>query len=172
MNKNIALVGFMGSGKTAVSKKLAAFLKRDFISTDEIIVEREKRSISDIFKDSGERYFRDLEKSVINEVSQKNNLVIDCGGGIVLQKENIDRLKQNGLIFYLRATPEVILERTKGQGHRPLLNVPDPKQKIKELLRERENYYRQADLTIETSNRSIDSVVQEILKVLEEHDRT
>ena len=93
--KNIVLVGFMGAGKSVVAKNLGAILKRHVVSTDAMIVEREKRPITDIFKDSGEAYFRGVEKSVVEEVSKKNNLIVDCGGGVVLNQDNIDNLKKN-----------------------------------------------------------------------------
>lgn len=165
-NKNIVLVGFMGAGKTSVSQKLAEILKRPCVSTDRAIEEKEKRSIVEIFKVSGEEYFRQREKEIVQELSQKENLIIDCGGGVVLQQENIDRLKENGILIYLSADPQVIYRRTKDRLHRPLLNVPNPQMKIRELLEQRKFYYEQAHCTIDTSDLSADQSAQKILKLL------
>ena len=166
MSKNIALVGFMGAGKSVVAMNLAVRLKREVVSTDALIVEREERSIADIFKDSGEAYFRELEKKVVAEISQKSNLVIDCGGGVVIKQENIDVLKKNGILIYLKTSPEVIYERIKEEKHRPLLSVSDPKAKIKELLKARESQYAQAHHTVETSHKTVEEAVREILTLI------
>ena len=101
MNKNIALVGFMGCGKTAVSRLLSKHLRSQLVSTDELIIQREKLSIAEIFTAKGEPYFRELERKIIAELAQETGLVIDCGGGIALQEENIKNLKHIG--FRLKA---------------------------------------------------------------------
>ena len=166
MSKNIALVGFMGAGKSVVAKNLATALKRKLVSTDEAIVERTKRPIVDIFRDSGEAYFRDVEKEVVQNLSRQSNLVIDCGGGVVIDHENIRNLKGSGVLIYLAATPDVIYERVRGEKHRPLLNVPDPKAKIAELLAARKSKYEQAHHTVDTSGKTIKEVTNEILSLL------
>ncbi|MFH1359915.1 MAG: shikimate kinase [Candidatus Omnitrophota bacterium] len=166
MNRNIALVGFMGSGKTTVAKKLAKVLKRQPVSTDERIEAKEKRQIVDIFRDSGEAYFRKVEKEIIQKIALQNGLVIDCGGGVVLDQDNMDCLKNNGLIVFLSATPETIIERVKHQKHRPLLNVDDPKAKIIELLEKRKAGYAKADHTVATDNKSIQQIVDEIIEIV------
>lgn len=166
MKKNIVLIGFMGTGKTSVSQRLGEILKRPCVSTDRIIEEKEKRSIAEIFKSSGEEYFRRQEKEIVKELSQKENLIIDCGGGVVLQQENIDRLKENGILIYLSTDPEVIYQRTKDQLHRPLLNVPNSQTKIQELLDQRKFYYEQAHFIIDTSHLSVDQSAQKILALL------
>lgn len=156
----------MGAGKSSVAKALAKTLKRKAVSTDVLIVEREKRPISDIFRDSGEPYFRQVEKAVVAEVSRQDNLIVDCGGGVVLNPENINNLKKNGVIFYLAATPSVIYDRVKHERHRPLLNVEDPKGKIEELLNARKSSYEQANVTIDTSHKTVQQVVEEILGLI------
>ena len=166
MSKNIVLVGFMGAGKSAVAKNLAMALKRKVVSTDALIEKKEKRPIAAIFKDSGEPYFRSVEKSVVEEVAQESNLIIDCGGGVVLNQNNIDNLKKNGKIFYLSATADVIYERVKNEKHRPLLDVADPKARIKELLKQRKSRYEQADYTLDTSRKAVDEVARKILKLM------
>ena len=170
MKKNIALVGFMGSGKTTVSKLLAQHLGYQLVSTDALIVEREKTSIAQIFSVKGEQYFRDLEKNVVEQLSRREGLVIDCGGGIVLQQANIDRLRSSGIIVYLKATVDVLHERTKHSRERPLLNVEDPKLKIEELLAQRECLYQKADMTVDTSHKTAAEVVEEIGKRFEHGD--
>jgi len=166
MPKNVALVGFMGAGKSVVAMYLASTLKRELISTDALIVEREKRPITDIFRDSGEAYFRELEKKVVAEVNKQENLIIDCGGGIVLNRENIDALKKSGILIYLSATPKIIYERIRNQKHRPLLNVPNPQAEITELLESRKPLYNQADYKIDTSSKTVEEVAREIIKIL------
>lgn len=163
---NIVLVGFMGTGKTDVAKKLAKKQVMKYISTDEIIEDKERRSIYDIFKKNREPYFRRIEREVIKNVAQLDKFVIDAGGGVVLDEENIQNLKKNGKIICLAATADVILERTKRYRHRPLLRVADPKTKIEELLKARATFYAKADVTIDTTNLTIDQVVEKIQKFL------
>jgi len=163
MKKNIALVGFMGAGKTVVGKQLSKRLGLRFVDSDDVIVEREKRSINNVFSQSGEPYFRKVEKEVIKEISAKDGLVIACGGGVVLDKINMDNLRKNGVIVYLHATPKVILERTKGYTHRPLLNVKDPKKEIEKTLEVRMHFYNQSDFTIDTSEMEVEDIVADIL---------
>lgn len=160
--KNIVLVGFMGTGKTAVAKLLSERLKRAYVSTDEIVERVQKSPISEIFSKLGEDYFRRLEKQVAKEVSSLEGVVIDAGGGIVIKEENLKNLKKNGTIICLTATVDVILERTKGKKHRPLLNADDQKKKIEELLAGRAPYYAKADFTIDTSSLSVEDVAKKI----------
>ncbi|MBL7068429.1 MAG: shikimate kinase [Candidatus Omnitrophica bacterium] len=165
--KNIVLVGFMGTGKTVIAKSLARRLKMRYVSTDDIIEQREKRPISDIFAKDGESYFRRVEKRIVKEVSLMNNIVVAAGGGVVIDEENLKDLKKRGVVICLNASAEDILERTKTYAHRPLLNVPDPLGKIRELLRAREAYYKRADYQINTSGRTRDVVIDEIVRLLE-----
>ena len=164
MVKNIILIGFMGSGKSMVARELGKRLNRDVIVTDDLAQAKEGQSIHEIFKSKGEAYFRDLEHDIIKEVSLRQGIIIDCGGGVVLRKENLSHLKSNGIVFYLQATPEVIYERIKNEGHRPLLKVPDPLGCIKELYNQRLPLYNQADFTIDANSASIEGPVVEILK--------
>lgn len=160
--KNIVLVGFMGTGKTAVAKALAKRFKMRYVSTDELIEKREKRSIADIFAEKGEAYFRQVESEIAGEVSFLSGTIIDAGGGIVIKEENLKNLKKNGTIICLTATVDVILERTKGKKHRPLLNTDDQKKKIEELFAERAPYYAKTDFTIDTSGLSVEDVAKKI----------
>ena len=166
--KTIALIGFMGSGKSAVARILAEKLKRKLFSTDELIEKKEKRTIADIFTQNGEASFRRIEKEILAEIVQEKGCVIDCGGGIILDDSNRRILKENCTLFYLKSTPDVIYKRIKDQKKRPLLNVPDPKAKIEELLKVREPLYKEADVTINSDGRTPQDMAEEILKVIKE----
>lgn len=164
--KNIILVGFMGTGKTAVGKALARRLNMKFVDMDDIIEKREGMNIAKIFAEKGEPYFRSAEKEVTKEISKQSNLVVAAGGGAVIDEENVRNLKSGGIMICLNADTDKILERTKGHVHRPLLNVPDPKSKISELLAKRAKYYARADSQIDTTDLTIDEVVEKISEML------
>ena len=120
----------MGTGKTTVGKLLAKKKKWHFLDLDELIELRQKRTINDIFSNDGEASFRRIERNILREVSKEKKFVIACGGGIVLNEENIKVMRQSGEIICLNATADVILKRTKGYYHRPLLNVGDQQKRI------------------------------------------
>jgi len=162
--KNIYIVGFMGTGKTVVGKGLASQLSKQFLDIDCLIEDRQKRKISQIFAKEGEIYFRKIEKQILKEISLKQDQVVACGGGIVLDKENIQTMKNTGFMICLTCRSEVILERTQGFRHRPLLNVDNPKEKVEELLKARACFYAQADYTIDTSDLSISSVINKVME--------
>lgn len=168
MKTSIALIGFMGAGKTVVGKVLAGKLGKKFIELDSLIGQRARKSIPDIFQQDGEIAFRELEIEVTREVSRGENLIIACGGGIVLNKINIDRLRQQSRIVYLTAPPEVILERVSDDGgERPLLKATNKALNIRELLEFREPFYeRAADITIDTSKLDINTVAEQIIEKL------
>lgn len=165
MKTSIALIGFMGTGKTAVGKALAEKLGKGFVELDPLIEQKAEKTIPEIFKQDGEIAFRELEMEVTKEVSKGKNLVIACGGGVVLNKINIDRLRKESIIVYLSASPRVILKRTSNDAEeRPLLEVANPTLTIRELLRFRKPFYeRAADITINTSKLDIDTVVEQII---------
>ena len=147
-----------------VAQALSHVLKRECLATDHLVEEREGSPIARIFEKKGEAYFRALEHAVIKEVSLRRGIIIDCGGGVVLAKENLQELKVNGIVFHLQATPEVIFQRIKDEAHRPLLKVPDPLGCIKELYNQRLPLYSQADFIIDANDASIEVPVVEILK--------
>jgi shikimate kinase len=167
--KNIVLTGFMGTGKTLVSRKLAGELGKDYVSTDEMIIKREDKPIKDIFADSGEEYFRDIEQQIVEEISEKIDQIIDTGGGVVLNDINIANLKLKGIVICLWTDPEEIYLRTKEDGTRPLLNVDDPMRKITDLLEKRRPFYEKADHHIDTTEWEIDTIVQKIKKIMEKY---
>jgi shikimate kinase len=168
-NKNIVLVGFMACGKTFTSRELAQQLGLKRVSTDELIEEREGRSITQIFLVSGEPYFREREREIVKECAAKSGLVIDCGGGVAADEANFNALNATGISFYLEASPEAIHRRTKGRTDRPLLNVKDPLKKIKELLAKRDPHYRKAHYVVDSNEDNIGKVVHEILYILQTH---
>lgn len=172
MKTNIALIGFMGTGKTAVGKLLAGKLGRKFIELDGLIEQRAGKSIPEIFEQDGEIAFRELEIAATKEVAREKGVIIACGGGLVLNKINIDRLRENSIIVYLTASPEAILKRVSAeQGQRPLLEVSNPAQTIRELLSFRKPLYqRAADITINTSKLDIQAVTEQVLARLKEDE--
>lgn len=161
--RNIVLIGFMGSGKSLTAKRLADLLKYEVVSLDELIEAREGRSIKQIFEESGEGYFRDREREAVQEVADRTGLVIDCGGGIVLNPQNIARLKAKGIVVHLNVSAQWAYKRVKNKQTRPLLNTKDPLGRISELLKERQPFYAQAaDLTFETDGKTVEEVAREI----------
>lgn len=164
MKKNIVLIGFMGTGKSEVGKELAKTLGYKFIDTDELIERREGISVSEIFDKYGETYFRKIESEIIKAVSVMENVVISTGGGAVIRSENRMNLKRNSITICLTASPEVIYERTKDYDNRPLLKTDDTYMRIKELLKEREPYYSEADIKIDTTQLEAQKVVETIMK--------
>ncbi len=172
MKTNIALIGFMGTGKTAVGRVLAEKLRKNFVELDSLIEQKARKSIPDIFQQDGEIAFRELEIEVTKEVSKDKNLVIACGGGIVLNKINIDRLRENARMVYLTASPGVILKRVANEERqRPLLEVDNPTLTIREMLSFRKPFYeRAADITINTSKLDIDSVAEQIISKLKDDE--
>ena len=162
MFKNIILTGFMGAGKTSVGTRLAKDLGYTFIDTDTLIEADQHMDITSIFTKLGEPYFRDVEARIIRQVLEGENQVVSTGGGAVIRNENRAAFKKSGFVICLAARPEIIFERIKHETHRPMLQTPDPKVKIKELLENREKFYRQADLIIDTSEQSVDDAVEEI----------
>src|SRR3972149_1337910 len=126
MKTSVALIGFMGTGKTAVGRLLAQKLGREFIELDALVEKRAGKSIPEIFRQDGEIRFRELEIEAVKEVARRKNAVIACGGGIVLNAINIDRLRQECIIVCLTASPSVVLKRTSAdKDGRPLLAVSD-----------------------------------------------
>ena len=164
--KNIVLTGFMGAGKTTIGRALAKKLQMRLVDIDEEIEKEQKMSINDIFSRHGEPHFRDIETAMIRELSRDKNVIISTGGGAVLRDENMEALKENGIIFCLNATAETILERTGRNQDRPLLKVENPKEKINELLAYRRPFYERAGIMIETDDKTPLEVVQEIMEIV------
>ena len=143
MKANIALIGFMGSGKTTIGRILARSLDMKFIDIDRCISMKEKRTIPEIFEEHGEKYFRDLERSIIEEESKDNNIVISTGGGAIIDNVNIKNLKSTSFVVYLDCDVNTIYERVKRSKTRPLLtNSEDMLQTIQDLYDKRQTLYK------------------------------
>ena len=160
---NIALIGFMGAGKTSVGRLVAEQLGFDYLDTDEMIQLRTNRTITDIFAKDGEPAFRKLEEQIVAELTACERTVISTGGGLPVNPKNLVSLKTHALVVCLWASPEKIWERVGNQTHRPLLNTSDPKGKIRELLAAREPFYRQADVLLNTDSRPVREVAQQVI---------
>lgn len=161
--KNIVLIGFMGTGKSVVGRALAQRLQRPFVDLDEQIEEEAGRPIRRIFTEEGEPAFRRMERAMVQRVTKAGGQVIAAGGGAVMDDANLAALKRNGWLVWLKAEPDVILQRVGDVGSRPLLNVENPRGRVAELLALRQATYAKADATVETSERSVDQVVDEIM---------
>jgi shikimate kinase len=165
MVQNIILTGFMGTGKTAVGRALAKRLEREFVDTDVMIEARDGRTIPQIFAESGEAVFREMEQAVVLELAGREGLVIATGGRLMLDLVNAAALERNGQVFCLTASSEVILVRLAGEGveGRPLLGGDDPAGRLVALLAERRDGYGRFEQVV-TDRRTVDEVVDVILK--------
>lgn len=166
---NIALIGFMGTGKTTISKALSQITGFKEIDVDAYIVKQQNRSISEIFEKEGEDYFRQLETEALQTVSQNEGQIISCGGGAVLKDENVEILKKNGVIVLLTATPETIFDRVKDHTHRPILNSDMSLKHVKELMAAREPRYQAvADIKVNVDANDRILTCYHIIDILEE----
>lgn len=155
MKDNIALIGFMGSGKSTIGRVLAKFLDMKFVDIDRLIAAREKKTIPEIFTEKGEAYFRKLERDIVYEESLENNIVIATGGGVIIDNENIKALRETSYVVYLDCTIDCIYDRVKNSKTRPLLNVENMYDKIKDLHSKREILYKiSADYTVKIDKSS------------------
>jgi len=172
MKTSIALIGFMGTGKTAVGRALAQKLGKKFVELDALIEKKAGMPIPDIFSRDGEVRFRELEIEAVRGVSNQKNVVIACGGGVVLNTINIERLRKESVIICLTASSSVILRRTAlDKDGRPLLNVADRAQEIKKLLELRRPFYTHAaDIMVNTSRLNIEGVVTKVLEMLKDYE--
>lgn len=167
MEKNVVLVGFMGSGKTSVGKKLSMDLKREFIDMDDFIVKKEGMSINDIFEKKGEAYFRGIERELCIRLSEPKSKVIATGGGVIKNDDNVANLKKGGIVVYLKSSPKQIAYNLRFDNSRPLLVGGNKEEKITSLLAEREPTYNKcADVIIDVSNLNIDETIEKIKTII------
>jgi shikimate kinase len=161
--RNLSLIGFMGTGKTSVGRLVAETLHFTFLDTDEVIKARAGKSIAEIFTADGELAFRAMERQIVEELSRRDKTVLATGGGLPIQTGNLESLQRHSLIICLWASPAKIWERVRGASHRPLLEAPDPLNKIVELLAVREPHYRRADVLVNTEFRSLREVAHQVV---------
>lgn len=170
-HKPIFLVGMMGAGKTTIGRGLARMLDREFLDLDHEIEARCGVRVSHIFDIEGESGFRRREQAVLDDCTVRPDIVLATGGGAVLAPENRERLKSRGVVVYLRATPEELYRRVARDRSRPLLQTPDPLERIRELVALREPMYEEvADLVVETGHLPVAQVVKALLPLLQDFE--
>lgn len=171
---NIALVGFMGCGKTTIGRELASSLNCTFVDTDEAIEKEVGLPVPDIFAQRGEPFFRRVETEILARLSNNPNLILSCGGGIVKEPENIRLLKAGGRVVYLRATPRELTRRIRAEpgtrpliyGERDVMNHKEVLSRVQELLAERAHLYEAAaDHIVDTTRRLPREIAEEILRL-------
>jgi shikimate kinase len=160
---NLALIGFMGSGKSSVGRLVAQSLHFTYLDTDQVVESRAHKTIKEIFEQDGEPAFRVWEQVIVEELTHRKKTVISTGGGLPMNQLNLDSLKTHSLVVCLWASADTIYERIKDHDHRPLLNESDPAEKIRQLLSIREPYYRQADVLVNTERRSLREVAVQVI---------
>jgi len=166
--ENIYLIGLMGAGKTTIGRQLAKALQVPFYDSDKAIEEQTGVDIPTIFEYEGENGFRSREQNMLEELTQIDGIVLATGGGAILRAENRKVLSENGFVVYLQCSIDKILQRTKRDNQRPLLNTDEPRERIETLFAEREEFYLScADFKIETSAMQSKAVVQNILDAYE-----
>lgn len=171
---NIYLTGFMASGKSTLGPILANTIGFDFADVDKEIEKKTNKKVSQIFKEFGEQFFRNLEREIITVLSEKKNVVVSLGGGAIINDENISIIKKSGILIFLNASPESIYQRLKFKKDRPAFLFEDFEnptkemflKKINDLFEARKKYYLQADLTFKTDNISIGKTIDLIVNKL------
>ena len=167
LREHIFMIGFMGVGKTSTSRWLSQKLQVREVDTDAMIVRREGRSIPEIFEQSGEAYFRQVETEMLDVLAQRDPCIVSCGGGMAMREENVAKMRGIGKVVFLTAAPETIYERVKDSTHRPLLNGNMNVPYIRELMEAREPKYRAAaDMVFATDGQSPGQVADRIIQVL------
>ena len=159
--RSIALVGFMGSGKTTIGRLLAHELKMNFLDLDEYLEKKAEKKIPEIFKEFGEEFFRRMESKALEEFAARTGIVLACGGGIVEKSRNRELLKQNFFVIYLKAPFELCYERIAGDSNRPKAALS--KRELEVLYSKRHLFYQMAaDLVIDTEGKSVEEIVEKI----------
>ena len=166
-NYNIFLIGFMGAGKSTIAKELKRQLEMNYVEMDQLIVDKQGMSISEIFAVYGEVYFRNLECNTLIELQKSKQTIVSCGGGVVMREENADHMKKNGRVVLLTAKPETIYERVKDSDERPILNGNMNVEYISGLMEKRkERYEAVADVTVATDGKNVTQICEEIIAKL------
>lgn len=164
--KNIVLIGFMGTGKSTVGKRLARRLNYAFIDTDQAIEEITGLTVSQIFAKHGFKRFRGEEALLASKLADKKRLVIATGGGLVLNAGNVEKMQRNGVLICLEASPETICRRVRNKRTRPLLAKGNLTVTVQRLLKERQGAYKMAELTMNTDKLSPEEIVDKIIQFM------
>jgi shikimate kinase len=167
--QNIALIGFMAVGKSAVGRNLAKRLRRRFVDLDRMIEKHAGLKVREIFETKGEPYFRELEKQTLAELLKQPGHVIATGGGVVMNEENLRLLREKTLLVCLIASTDTILARVGNGTKRPLLKGPNRRERIEELVKLRADKYAQAHVTVDTSDLTLDQVVDRIVAAMDNY---
>jgi shikimate kinase len=166
---NVYMVGMMGAGKTTVGRMLARKLQLPFVDSDQEVEARCGVKVPVIFDLEGEAGFRAREAQVIAELTARTGILLATGGGVVLDAQNRERLAQTGTVIYLRARPEDLYRRVRGDRNRPLLATPDPLARLRELYAQRDPLYQEiAHITVDTGSQGITILVRALVAKLEE----
>lgn len=166
--RNIFLIGYMGTGKSTVAAFISKEYGFDVMEMDEMLVQKEGMSVSDIFRNHGEEYFREVETNLLKKICMLTNQVVSCGGGVVLRSQNIEEMKKCGTIVLLSARPETILERVKGDSSRPLLQGNKNLAFITDMLEQRRPKYEgAADIVVQTDGKRVSDICKEIFDKIE-----
>lgn len=167
MEGNVFLIGFMGTGKSTIASVFSKKYAMKLTEMDDTIAKGEGKSIPDIFAQYGEEYFRNLETKFLEELKREDNVIVSCGGGVVLREENILLMKENGVIVLLTASPQEILKRVENDNERPLLQGRKNVSSIMGLMEERrEKYERAADIVISTDGKMAEVICEELMNEL------
>ena len=168
---NIVMIGFMGAGKSTVARTLGEWFDMEIVEMDELISDRQRMSIPEIFEKHGEEYFRNLETNLLIELQKTSRTIISCGGGAAMRSQNVSEMKKNGYVVLLTATPKTILERVKENDDRPLLKNHKNVEYIAELMeKRREKYETAADLIVQTDEKNVQEICKEMITKLMEMD--
>ena len=155
---NITFCGMMGSGKSIIGKKFAKIIDFKFLDTDSFIEQKTGKKINEIFSESGEAFFRELEEIYITKILEKKNYVFSLGGGVMNNLNLRKIIKRNSYNIYLEVDINILSKRLESSRNRPLINNINIKTKLKELLEKREKFYKQADLTIKNDKKIFDTI--------------
>lgn len=167
--KNLVLFGFMGTGKTLIASMMERRTGLRRVDMDTIIEQREGKTISRIFAEDGEPYFRNCEQQIAAELGKKSGLIISTGGGVVLNNKNLLNLSEKGVCICLNASAETIFDRVKYETHRPLLHTSDPLSTIRTMLSQRKPFYDMVPFQVTTDGKGPETICDEIETIFNEH---